>query len=229
MVMNSRGAPIKFWLQWVGVSTLSLGMCFAFLGWVEGLRHVPNYAYTFDVSYPNFLMSIASGCLLGLMQWLLLKPYFEKPLVPWLIGSIVGITLMAMIGCFGYSFYIWGNFNTLSTRSEEFNFSIKNGGIAGFLGGMTLGCIQGRTFRHKMLWSVTNALAWALAWGISRSVTHMGFSQWSWHVGQFPLPIMLAIEMGRLGTIAGLISSAIAGVVILQVLPHDRPSEWRDR
>lgn len=224
--MNSVWERVKFWLLWVIVSTLTLGICFAFLGQINGLHHVPNYAYTFDIEYPDFSMSITSGCLLGFMQWLLLKPYFRQPLIQWLVGSIVGTTLITQMSCLNYSLYLWGNFNnTTLSDLDVLIFSIQNGAVSGFFGGLTWGCIQGRTLAHKTGWSLTNAVAWAVAWGIGRAVPHIDiFRWWYWPLDRFPLSIKLAIEMGVLGTIAGSVSSVITGVVIVQFLRRDRYS-----
>ncbi len=181
--MSSIWEQVKFWLLWVLVNTFALGASFAALGSVDGEQHPPNWGYTFEFRYPDFPMSIISGCFLGLMQWILLNFYFRQSLIQWAAGSTVGMILMARISCLGYELYAFANFNRLTSGSEDLIFSIQNGAVSGFIGGLIGGCIQGCTLRHNIAWILTNAVAWAVAWGMGEQfVTLMvcgGIGRWS--------------------------------------------------
>lgn len=63
-----------------------------------------------------------------------------------------------------------------------------------------------------------NALAWSIAWGAGRGAAYF-MDHWGyWRFQHFSISIKLAIHLGIVGIVSGLISSVITGIVLLRLI-----------
>jgi hypothetical protein len=202
--------------RWISINSLSLGLAFALAGWLEGVYYPPTHS--FDIDSPSLLGSLFAGFVLGLVQWLQIKDQGIFIPLRWILGATLGIFFIAQVGLSTNNLAVWGTFNQYETFEDEVRRVIDSGVTGGQIGGAILGVIQGWTLRTRLIWGVTNALAWSIAWGAGRSAAYFVDYWGYWRLQNLSIPVELAIHLGIVGFVSGLISSVITGVVLLRLI-----------
>jgi hypothetical protein len=204
--------------RWVSINSLSLGLAFALAGWLEGVCE-PS-PLDFFLSSPSFIGSLFAGFVLGLVQWLQINNQGMRIPLRWILGATLGVFFIAQVGLLANNAAEWGNFYGRElTFEQEVLLIVKTEATGGLIGGAILGVIQGWTLRIRLLWGVTNALAWSIAWGMGRGAAHFidpWINSWGyWRLQNLSTPVKLAIHLGIVGFVSGLISSVVTGIVLL--------------
>ena len=96
------------------------------------------------------------GLVVGLIQFLSLKKYGIS--VSWVVATTFAVTLSALLNSYAFTF----KFDTASLAGS--------GLIAGLVLGMSQSLSQTREFRFVLLWTISTAIAWSLAWFITSKV-----------------------------------------------------------
>ncbi|NJR50412.1 MAG: hypothetical protein HC780_13460 [Leptolyngbyaceae cyanobacterium CSU_1_3] len=179
-------------------------------------------ADTFALSFPDSCTSLLAGLVLGLVQYQFAKKQRQSFLVPWTMGNIIGLFLISKIGLFCYSMTVWINFKELSTPVEGIAQVAGSAALGGLFGGAILGAIQGRigTWSNRLAWSWVNAVAWAGGWAMGHTATRLVIIWKYWVLEGLSDSLQLAVELGVMGTVAGLVSSSITGIFFFKLFPR---------
>jgi hypothetical protein len=202
--------------RWISINSLSLGLAFALAGWLEGVCYPPTL--DFDLSSPSLLGSLFAGFVLGVVQWLQIKNQGMSISFRWILGATLGVFFIAQIGLTANNLATWSTFNEPSSFSGSLRITIDSSAVSGLIGGAILGVIQGWRIRVRLIWGVTNALAWSIAWGAGRGAAYFVDYWGYWRLQNLSIPVELAIHLGIVGFVSGLISSVITGVVLLRLI-----------
>ncbi|MBW4538061.1 MAG: hypothetical protein KME43_02825 [Myxacorys chilensis ATA2-1-KO14] len=211
---------LRVLLLWISTSSLSLGLSFALAGWLEGAYYPPPR--DFDLASPSLLGSLFAGFVLGVVQWLQLKDQGMRIPIRWILGTTLGIYLIATIGLINNNLSVWGSFNQPDTFRGSIQSTVKSNAVSGLLGGAILGGIQGWTLRTRVVWCLTNAYAWSMGWGAGRGGAYFIDSWGYWRLKNLSTPMQLAIHLGIVGIISGLISSFVTGIILLRLIRYSR-------
>jgi hypothetical protein len=199
---------------------LSLGLSFALAGWLEGVYHPPTR--DFNIDSPSLLGSLFAGFVLGVVQWLQLKDQGMPIPRRWILDTTLGVFFIAQIGLAVNELSIWGSFNKLSTFAESVQRVAHSGIAGGLIEGAILGGIQGWTLRTRVIWCLTNAYAWSMGWGAGWTTAYLIGIWGYWRLKLLSVSVQLAIHLGMIGIISGLISSFVTGIILLRLIRYSR-------
>lgn len=96
------------------------------------------------------------GLIVGLIQYLSLKKYGVTS--SWVIASATALTIAVLINSYVFSF----KFDTASLAGS--------GLVAGLLVGSAQSLSQSREFKFVLLWTISTAIAWSIAWFVTSKV-----------------------------------------------------------
>lgn len=96
------------------------------------------------------------GCVVGLFQYLSLKKFGIS--TSWVVATAIAVTFAGLINSFAFSF----KFDTTSL--------VSSGIVAGLLVGLSQSLSQSKELKFVLLWSISTAAAWSLAWFITSKV-----------------------------------------------------------
>lgn len=211
---------LKVLLLWISTNSLSLGLSFALAGWLEGAYDPPTR--NFNIDSPSLLGNLFAGFVLGVVQWLQLKDQGMQIPIRWILGTTLGVFFIAQIGLAVNELSIWGSFNKLPTFAESVQRVAHSGIAGGLIGGAILGGIQGWTLRTRVIWCLTNAYAWSMGWGAGWTTAYLTSIWGYWRLKLLPVSVQLAIHLGMIGIISGLIGSFVTGIILLRLIRYNR-------
>jgi hypothetical protein len=111
-------------------------------------------------SASSLARSIGGGLIIGLVvgfiQYLSLKKYGIS--TSWVVATAIAATLAALINSYAFSF----KFDSASLAGS--------GLVAGFFIGISQSLSQTRDLKFIIIWTISTAIAWSLAWFITSKV-----------------------------------------------------------
>jgi hypothetical protein len=180
--------PVSLWLSWTLATAVGM-----LLGFVPASLVVDNI----DLGLARVFVPLVAGLLVGLLQWVVLRPYLVQA-SDWILAGAAGWAVGFALGLV-----------VIQTLSGS-----PIGAITGYLlFGVIIGLIQWPVLRRE----IPNALSWVLAsivgWAAGLLVAQLALSQF---FGDNPIhPVVTsAISAG----VSGLIAGAITGWAFVQIV-----------
>ena len=96
------------------------------------------------------------GLVVGLFQYLSLKRYGIS--TSWVVATVIALAIAGLINSYAFSF----KFDTASLAGS--------GVVAGLLVGVAQSLSQTREVKFVLIWTISTAVAWSLAWFITSKV-----------------------------------------------------------
>jgi tetratricopeptide (TPR) repeat protein len=179
----------KIWLGWVTLTTISVAIGYVLADYI--IRTVPIYIRGEPVIRASY--DIIVGTVLGVGQWLILRPYFRRA-GWWILASSLGLCLNGIISGFmwedvfkiqGWTSVSWDAFSELMSRTP-----------VGFMQWLFL-----RQYTHRSGgWIILTPVSWAIGWILT--------GIWSYDKGWLAA-----------GTVIGATVGVITGSVLVMIMP----------
>jgi hypothetical protein len=179
----------KIWLGWVTLTTISVAFGYVLADYI--IRTVPIYIRGEPVIRASY--DIIVGTVLGVGQWLILRPYFRRA-GWWILASSLGLCLNGIISGFmwedvfkiqGWTSVSWDAFSELMSRTP-----------VGFMQWLFL-----RQYTHRSGgWIILTPVSWAIGWILT--------GIWSYDKGWLAA-----------GTVIGATVGVITGSVLVMIMP----------
>jgi hypothetical protein len=179
----------KIWLGWVTLTTISVAIGYVLADYI--IRTVPIYIRGEPVIRASY--DIIVGTVLGVGQWLILRPYFRRA-GWWILASSLGLCLNGIISGFvwedvfkiqGWASVSWDAFSELMSRTP-----------VGFMQWLFL-----RQYTHRSGgWIILTPVSWAIGWILT--------GIWSYDKGWLAA-----------GTVVGATVGVITGSVLVMIMP----------
>jgi serine/threonine protein kinase len=183
----------KIWLGWVALTTISVAIGYVLADYI--IRTVPIYFRGEPVIRASY--DIIVGTMLGVGQWLVLRPYFRRA-GWWILCNSLGLCLNGII-----SGFIWYFLNARGWNSASWD------ALSELVSRSPVGLMQWLFLRkcapRSGGWIIITAVSWAMAWILN--------GIWSYDKGWLAAGAMVGATVG-----------VITGSVLVMIMPT-RPQD----
>lgn len=204
-----------FWLQWMMIHILCLGISFSLPGFIRDFGG--DYSGSFELYPPTTLTCIIAAVFLGAAQWFFLRNRFPRLHHLWIVTAVIGLSIGAYLIAY---FQFLTAFRLFHENPRIRHLAIKffiNGALGGFVGGLLIGSTQCLVVGKQIGWIIMNAVAWSFAWATALA-GRLILNVFSSVILSIDLSSNKLVQLIMLGSILGFMSSLLTGAYLVWLL-----------